>query len=68
MGKIGRRLDLVVQTMTVYFAIQVNKQTNTIVTFAKRYCLTLGRLTLTLHLHCLSTERILIYKTLQESS
>ena len=52
-GEIGRRLDQVVQTMTVYFAIPISKQAHTIVTFAKRYCSTLGRLTFTLHLHCL---------------
>ena len=52
-GEIGRRLDQAVQVMTVYCAIQISKRTHTIVTFAKRYCLTLGRLTLTLHLHCL---------------
>ena len=63
MDEIGRRLDQVVQTITVYFSIQISKQIHTIVTFAQRYCLNLGRLTLTLHLHCLYTQEISIYKT-----
>ena len=42
MGEIRRRLDQVVQTMTVYFAIQISQRSHIIVRFAKRYCLTLS--------------------------
>ena len=42
MGEIGRRLDQVVQTMIVYFAIQISQRAHITVTFSKRYCLTLS--------------------------